>query len=257
MLAGVTPFDAATPQAMIARRFTETPAPLRTHRETVPEHIERAVAGALARTAADRFSTARAFADALAAAPVAATSVATPVALPAVDRGMLAGARRTPAYLALAVGLLIGVGALFAWSRGGSGDDADPGAALRAGSAATGALRIAVLPFENLGDSADAYFADGVTDAVRSKLAEIKGLEVIARSSSQEYAGATKPPAQIADELGVHYLLTGTVRWVKQADGTSRVQVRPELVEIGDGSAHTRWGEPFNAPLTDVFEVQE
>jgi serine/threonine-protein kinase len=257
MLAGVTPFDAGTPQAMIARRFTETPAPLRTHRETVPEHVERAVAEALARTAADRFSTARAFADALAAAPVAATTVATPVALPAIDRSMVARARRTPAFLALAVGLLIGVGALFAWSRGGSGDDADPAAALRAGSAATGAVRIAVLPFENLGDSADAYFADGVTDAVRSKLAEIKGFEVIARSSSQEYAGATKPPTQIADELGVHYLLTGTVRWVKQADGTSRVQVRPELVEIGDGSAHTRWGEPFNAPLTDVFEVQE
>ena len=255
MLAGVTPFDAATPQAMIARRFTETPAPLRTHRETVPEHVERAVAGALARTAADRFSSARAFADALAAAPVAATTIATPVALPAIDRSLVARARRTPAYLALAVGLLIGVGALFAWSR--TGEKADPTAELRAGSAAAGAVRIAVLPFENLGDSADAYFADGVTDAVRAKLAEIKGLEVIARSSSQEYAGATKPAAQIADELGVHYLLTGTVRWVKQADGTSRVQVRPELVEIGDGSAHTRWGEPFNAPLTDVFEVQE
>ncbi|HEX6644313.1 MAG TPA: protein kinase [Gemmatimonadales bacterium] len=261
MLAGVTPFDAATPQAMIARRFTETPAPLRTHRETVPEHVERAVAGALARTAADRFSTARAFADALGAGPVTAATVATPVATPAASPAPplspLARVRRTPAFLALVAGLLIGAGALFAWSRSGSGDDADPSAALRAGSAATGAVRIAVLPFENLGDSADAYFADGVTDAVRSQLAEIKGLEVIARSSSQEYAGATKPAEQIADELGVHYLLTGTVRWVKDADGTSRVQVRPELVEIGDGSAHTRWGEAFNAPLTDVFEVQE
>jgi serine/threonine protein kinase/tetratricopeptide (TPR) repeat protein len=255
MLAGATPFDAPTPQATIARRFTEDPAPVRRHRSSVPEHVERALQQALARTAADRFTTARAFADALGAAPVVANTVATPVALPAVDRSALARVRRTPAYLALAVGLLIGVGALFAWSR--TGEKPDPTAALRAGSAATGAVRIAVLPFENLGDSADAYFADGVTDAVRSKLAEIKGFEVIARSSSQEYAGATKPPAQIADELGVHYLLTGTVRWVKGADGTSRVQVRPELVEIGDGSAHTRWGEPFNAPLTDVFEVQE
>ena len=255
MLAGATPFAAPTPQATIARRFTEDPAPIRRQRASVPEHVERALQQAMARTAADRFTTARAFADALNTAPVTATTVSTPVTLPAIDRSMLAGVRRTPAYVALAVGLLIGVGALFAWSR--TGEKADPTAELRAGSAAAGALRIAVLPFENLGDSADAYFADGVTDAVRSKLAEIKGLEVIARSSSQEYAGATKPAAQIADELGVHYLLTGTVRWVKGADGTSRVQVRPELVEIGDGSAHTRWGEPFNAPLTDVFEVQE
>ena len=256
MLAGATPFDAPTPQATIARRFTEDPAPVRRQRASVPEHVERALQQALARTAADRFTTARAFADALGAAPVAATTVATPVALPDVDRSVLARARRTPAYLALAVGLLIGAGALFAWSRGGS-DDADPTAALRAGSAATAGLRIAVLPFENLGDTADAYFADGVTDAVRSKLAGIDGFAVIARASSEEYRSSTKSPAQIADELDVDYLLTGTVRWVKQADGTSRVQVRPELVAIGDGTAETRWGEPFNAPLTDVFEVQE
>jgi serine/threonine-protein kinase len=257
MLAGATPFDAPTPQATVARRFTEDPAPVRRHRSSVPEHVERALQQALARTAADRFTSARAFADALAAGPVVPTAVTTPVALPAVDRSMLARARRTPAYLALAVGLLIGVGALFAWSRGGSGDAADPTAALRAGSAATGGLRIAVLPFENLGDTADAYFADGVTDAVRSKLAGIDGFAVIARASSEEYRSSTKSPAQIADELDVDYLLTGTVRWVKQADGTSRVQVRPELVAIGDGTAETRWGEPFNAPLTDVFEVQE
>jgi TolB-like protein/Tfp pilus assembly protein PilF/predicted Ser/Thr protein kinase len=255
MLAGATPFDAPTPQATIARRFTEDPAPVRRQRSSVPEHVERALQQALARTAADRFTSARAFADALGAAPIAATTVATPVALPAVDRSALARVRRTPAYLALAVGLLIGVGALFAWSRTGS--DADPTAAMRAGSVATSAVRIAVLPFENLGDSADGYFADGVTDAVRAKLAGIDGFAVIARGSSEGYRSTTKSPAQIADELGVHYLLTGTVRWVKQPDGTSRVQVRPELVEIGDGTAQTRWGEPFNAPLTDVFEVQE
>ena len=143
--------------------------------------------------------------------------------------------------------------ALFAWSRTGGGD---PAAATRAGSAETSAVRIAVLPFENLGDSADAYFAGGVTDAVRGKLAAIGGLEVIAGASSEEYRGSTKAPAQIADELRVDYLLTGRVRWVKQADGTSRVQVSSELIEIGDGSARTRWAEPFDAPLTDVFAVQ-
>ena len=256
MLAGATPFAASTPQATIARRFTEDPAPVRSQRPSVPEHVERALQQALARTAADRFTTARAFADALAAAPVAATTAATPAVPPSRAPALpLSAIRRTPAYLALAIGLLIGVGALFAWSR--TGEEVDPTAAMRAGSVATNAVRIAVLPFENLGDSVDAYFADGVTDAVRGKLAEIAGFEVIARASSQGYASSTKPPAQIADELGVHYLLTGTVRWVKGPDGTSRVQVRPELVEIGDGAARTRWGVPFNAPLTDVFEVQE
>jgi TolB-like protein/Flp pilus assembly protein TadD len=155
----------------------------------------------------------------------------------------------------LLVGVLLGVGALFAWSRSGNGSAAAAGG--RDAASATGPVRIAVLPFENLGDTADSYFADGVTDAVRGKLAGIDGFAVIARASSEGYRGAVKPPAQIADELGVHYLLTGTVRWVKQPDGSSRVQVSPELVEIGDGTAHTRWGEPFNAPLTDVFEMQQ
>src|SRR5690606_18799091 len=262
MLTGATPFAAGTPQAMIARRFTEDAASVRPDRPPVPEPIERALQQALARVAADRFPTAPAFADALAAPaatttmPVAAATVATPAAPRDPRPATLSAFRRTPAYLALAAGLVIGVGALFAWSRTAD-DDADPTGAMRAGSVAEGGVRIAVLPFENLGDSADAYFADGVTDAVRGKLAEITGFEVIARSSSQEYGGSIKPPAQIADELGVHYLLTGTVRWVKQADGTSRVQVRPELVEIGDGAARTRWGVPSNAPLTDVFAVQE
>jgi TolB-like protein/Flp pilus assembly protein TadD len=123
-------------------------------------------------------------------------------------------------------------------------------------SVVTDPTRVAVLPFENLGDSADAYFADGVTDAVRGKLTGLAGLEVIARSSSEPYRGSMKALQQIAQELGVHYLLTGTVRWAKGPDGSSRVQVRPELVEVGDGTARSRWQEPFDAPLTDVFQVQ-
>ena len=72
MLAGETPFAAPTPQATIARRFTEAPRPVRQLRESVPEGVERAVQRALARTAADRFATAADFARALAVVPSAA-----------------------------------------------------------------------------------------------------------------------------------------------------------------------------------------
>jgi TolB-like protein len=115
---------------------------------------------------------------------------------------------------------------------------------------------IAVLPFENLGDSADAYFADGVADEVRTKLAQVGGLEVIARGSSIEYQHPTSGPSEIAQELGAEYLLTGTVRWDKR-DGTNRVRVTPELVEARHGrAARTRWVQQFDASLTDVFQVQ-
>ena len=245
MLAGETPFAAPTAQAMIARRFTETARPIRQAREAVPESVERALQRALARTPADRFATAAEFGAALETGSTVETTAA--VSSPTRTAALPARARRPPvAALALLLGLLIGAGALFAWRRGhpGAGDN--------------GAGRVvAVLPFENLGDSADAYFSDGVADEVRTKLTQVSGLVVIARGSSIQYRGTTKRPAEIARELGADYLLTGTVRWEKAAGTASRVRVSPELVEARPGqSERTRWGQQFDASLTNVFEVQ-
>jgi serine/threonine-protein kinase len=121
---------------------------------------------------------------------------------------------------------------------------------------ADGSRVVAVMPFENLGGPDQEYFADGVTDAIRGKLAAIPGLQVIARSSTSGYKGSGKSPGQIADELGAQYLLTGTVRWERGANG-DRVQVSPELVQIRSGGAPTtQWQQPFSAGMTDVFQVQ-
>jgi eukaryotic-like serine/threonine-protein kinase len=254
MLAGEPPFSAPTTQAMIARRFMESPRPLRELRDTVPEAVEQAVAKALARSAADRFGSAAELARALepqvtrsgatATTPAGAPASATP--LPAVQPA--AGAnrppvrRRYPTSAALAVGFLIGLGVLFGWLRRQNG-----------GPTGDGARRLAVLPFENMGQPGDGYFADGVTDEIRGKLSALPGLQVTARSSSAQYKGTSKGPAEIGRELGVDYLLTGTVRWEKGANG-SRVRVSPELIQVSTGS--TRWQEPFDAALTDVFQVQ-
>ena len=111
-----------------------------------------------------------------------------------------------------------------------------------------------MLPFENLGAPEDEYFADGVTDAVRGKLAALPGLQVTARSSSSQYKKTLKTPQQIGEELGVQSLLPATVRWEKSASGGSRVQVTPELIQATTGS--TRWQQPFDAVLSGVFQVQ-
>ena len=92
-----------------------------------------------------------------------------------------------------------------------------------------------------------------MADEIRSKLAGLPGLEVIARGSSSQYLGSGKTPAQIAAELGAPYLLTGTVRWEK-GPKRSRVRVSPELIEASTGV--TRWARPFDAAFTDVFAVQ-
>ncbi len=261
MLAGEAPYTGPTAQAIVAKRFSDPVPSVRRVRPSVPESADLALQRALAMVPADRFSTAFEFAQALqqvVTTPTAVPTVATPmpsVATAASGAGFppappaSAQRRRLPVgAITLGVGFVLGLGVLFAWRRAHTG-----GATGETG----GPKVLAVLPFENLGDSAQAYFADGVTDEVRSKLSQLGGMQVIARGSSNQYRHTTKPPQQIARELGADFLLTATVRWEKKEGGASRVRVIPELVDAGPGHApRTRWGQQFDASLTDVFQVQ-
>jgi TolB-like protein/tetratricopeptide (TPR) repeat protein/tRNA A-37 threonylcarbamoyl transferase component Bud32 len=252
MLAGEPPFVGATAQAMIAKRMAGEIPSARQVRPSVPETVEQSVRKALALVPADRFSTAGEFARALAAVAHTASAPVTvqpplqppgPAAPPVATIPPLIKRRIPPVFAALALGFLVGVGVLFAWRSHNA-----------ASSGAGGPVRLAVLPFDNLGDSADAYFAEGVTDAVRGKLTSLPGLEVTAPASSGQYRHTTKTPQQIGQELGVRYLLVGKVRWAKAAGSASRVEVSPALIDATSGS--DKWEQPFDAPLTDVFQVQ-
>jgi eukaryotic-like serine/threonine-protein kinase len=256
MLAGETPFAAPTAQAMMARRLLEPPRPLREVRDTVPEGVAQAVARALAKSPADRFATAAEFARTLEEGTTAVRGPAlsggsteaadTRPAIPSYRPAALPPHRRSAVLIG--IGFILGLGVLFGWLR--SHREIEP-----TGPGTTPLL--AVLPFENLGDSSDEYFADGITDEVRGKLATLGGLKVIASTSAGQYKHSSKPPEQIAQELGVQYLLVGKIRWEKRAGGESRVRVSPELVQVTPGAAATtRWQQPFDASLTDVFQVQ-
>jgi len=76
-----------------------------------------------------------------------------------------------------------------------------------------------VLPFENLGPPEEEYFAAGITEEITSRLATIRELGVISRTSAVAYAGTAKTIRQIGSELGVDYILEGTVRWAPAATG--------------------------------------
>ena len=91
---------------------------------------------------------------------------------------------------------------------------------------------------------------------MRGKLTSLPGVEVIARASSTPYKKTTKTPNQIARELGREVPADGHGP-MGEDRGTSRVQVSPELVEVKDsGAATSKWQQPFDAALTDVFQVQ-
>jgi serine/threonine protein kinase/TolB-like protein/Flp pilus assembly protein TadD len=252
MLAGEPPHSGPTAQAIMARRFTGDVPRVREARPTVPEVIEQALVKALARVPADRFQTAAEFARALAPAPLAAPAAVAPaqpaptrIVTPASVPGEPAPRPRRVAAPAFVLGLLVmaSMGMFLLYRNHQATEDHG-----------TGPKRVAVLPFENLGPAEDEYFADGVTDAVRGKLTGIPGLEVTARGSSTQYKKTPKSPQQIGQELGVQYILTGTVRWEKSTGGQSRVQVSPELIQVSTAAA--KWQQPFDAPLTDVFQVQ-
>ncbi len=251
MLVGEPPFTGPNAQSVIARMLTEEPRSIRVTRAGVSEALDAIVHRALAKSPADRYQSTGEFGDALAAIaanPVSGiVSAAAPVAATVAARVAATGPsmpvparRRSPTAAIFALGLFIGLGGLFAWRYS-------------QGAAANG-RGLAVLPFENMGAAEDAYFADGITEEVRGKLAAIPGLRVTARTSSNQYKGTKKAPTVVGGELGVQYLLTGTIQMAVDASGHKRVRVTPELIKVSDGS--TKWQQPFDAVLSDVFTVQ-
>jgi TolB-like protein len=115
-------------------------------------------------------------------------------------------------------------------------------------------LMVAVLPFENLGAPEDEYFADGITDEITSRVAVLKGLGVIARTSILQYKGTTKRISEIGAELNVDYILEGTIRWDKSGN-VSKVRITPQLIRVSD-ETHL-WSDNLQRDLSEIFKVQE
>jgi TolB-like protein/class 3 adenylate cyclase/Tfp pilus assembly protein PilF len=110
---------------------------------------------------------------------------------------------------------------------------------------------IAVLPFNNLsGDSEQEYFADGMVEDITTALSRFKSLFVIARNSSFSYKGKSPDIRQVGRELGVRYVLEGSVR---KANG--RVRITGQLIDSATG-AHL-WADRFESSIEDIFELQD
>ena len=110
---------------------------------------------------------------------------------------------------------------------------------------------IAVLPFENLStDPENEYFSEGMTEELVSKLSRIQNLQVTSRTSAARFKGADKDIKEIGRELGVQYILEGSVR--RSGD---RVRIAGQLVDTSTG--FQLWSDDFDRELKDVFGVQE
>lgn len=186
------------------------------------------------------------------AAPVASPPASAdggttpPQKSPARSAGRIGG-RRRPVAVALALftvlSLLAGGWFLLRAQLGSRSDKTAPSP-----------KRLAVLPFANLGPAEDEYFADGITEEIAARLAAIDRLRVIGRTSGNLYKGTEKTIPEIGAELGVDYLLEGSVRWQKSRDGPARVRVTPQLLSTADGTR--LWAGVYDEPLDEIFKVQ-
>jgi len=162
-------------------------------------------------------------------------------------KAMPQGSRKLPrtiVALAAAAALVIAIAAALIVFRL-DGQPKDPNVAMATGPT------IAVLPFRNMsGDAEQEYFSDGITDNIITDLSKIGNLTVMARHSSFAYKGKSVDIRQIGQELGVQFLLEGSVQ-----KGGDRVRINVQLIDAATGD-HL-WAERYDRKMQDIFDLQD
>ncbi len=247
MLTGRPPFTAITAQAVLAAHLTKEPEVITKTRAAVPAALAALVMRCLEKNPADRWQSSAEVLHQIEAmaTPSGGTPPLTSIAPP---REPIAPPSRGWARR-VGIGVVVGLavlGAAFGLMKGNRREASQVAPADR--------KKLVVLPFANLGRADEEYFADGLTEEITSRLAAVQGLGVISRTSAIQYKSTTRNIRQIGEELGVDYVLEGTVRWEKPAAGPSRVRVTPQLIKVSDDS-HV-WADRYDAVLSEVFQVQ-
>ena len=241
LIAGRSPFNRGNEGATIKAILTENPEPLSRYKTDVPEKLQQIISELLEKDKEIRYQSAegviaglkRLIYDSQQTSGFAPSTIEAPSKS---RKGLLIG-------VSVAVLAVIVVAAVFLFRERKPVE-------VKAGNKLP---MIAVLPFENLGAAEDEYFADGMTEEITSRLAGITGLGVISRTSAIKYKGTDKSLKQIGEELGVQYILEGTVRWSKEGE-QPRVRITPQLIEVAD-DRHI-WADNYERALMDVFAVQ-
>ncbi|TIT61447.1 MAG: adenylate cyclase, partial [Mesorhizobium sp.] len=129
--------------------------------------------------------------------------------------------------------------------------ETDPSASVAAPPPLPAKPSIAVLPFTNMsGDPDQEYFADGLVEDIITGLSRVNSFFVIARNSSFTYKGRAVDLRQVGRELGVRYVLEGSIR-----RAGSRVRISGQLVDAISG--HHVWADRFEGDVSDIFDLQD
>jgi len=150
-----------------------------------------------------------------------------------------------------ALSVLVGIGALYNSYFRASSPPAGVASIKRVALPLPDKPSIAVLPFENMtGDTKQEFFADGFTEQIITSLSKIPSLFVISRTSSFSYKGKPVKVQQVSEELGVRYVLEGSVQ-----KSSGRIRINVQLVDAISGQ-HV-WAQSYDRPLKDIFSLQD
>jgi len=246
MFAGRRPFGRGSPMETLAAILRDEPEPLEKLAPAVPAPVRWIVERCLAKEPASRYGSTRDLGRDLENCRAHLADIGTGVSAPVALAGVRPPRRLLIAAIA-GVALVAILGVLVA-RRKGAAPPSSP--AVPHG----GPLRIVVLPFENLGSTDDAYFASGMTEEITSRLANVRTLAVISRTTATQYDRKGKTVEQIGKDLGVGYVLEGSVRWDRSGGGPGRVRITPQLIRVSDDT-HL-WSDRYDRQLADIFAIQ-
>lgn len=242
MLTGHPPFQGDRPVTILYAIEHAKPPRIRDKNSAVPPALEDVVRRMMAKKPADRYASAADIAADLPLGPHSQTTVsALRVPVPR-SRSNLRITMYGAAALVLILLALLALKSIFTSPNPDSASGQD------------GRKMIAVLPFENLGAPDDEYFADGVTEEINSRLSTVSELGVISRTSTLHYKDTDKSIKEIGRELGVDYILEGTVRWDRTGP-ESRVLITLQLIRVSDDT-HL-WTQQYDHVLDNLFRIQE
>jgi serine/threonine protein kinase/tetratricopeptide (TPR) repeat protein len=234
MITGRRPFQGEHSAALTYAIVNETPEPLARYKSDVSGELQRIIDKALRK---DRTTRYQSVPDMLADLGIAST--ARQPAYPAPGRTI------SGRWLAALIVVFLIVASAVVFTLKGRGPNIV--------ETPPGRIMLAVLPFENVGSPDDEYFADGMTEEITTHLAKLSGLGVISRTSAMAYKASEKKLREIGEELGVDYVLEGTIRWDKSGS-SDRVRINPQLIRVNDDT-HL-WAETYDRVLDQIFSLQ-
>ncbi len=223
MLGGISPFKRENEIGTLFAIINDPHPPLSERVPDVQPALSNLVAKALHKRREDRFQNAAEFANALRSFLKQPTNST----LPPLDTDRTAAITSIPAEPSLSSGLT------------------QTSMSVR--------TPVAILPFDNLGAADQGYFAEGITDEITTALAKLKELKVISNSSARHYNLRDSTPTVIGRELGVEYLLSGTIRWDTSRQ-PSQFRLSCKLIDIKDESY--LWAETYDRVLDQIFTLE-